>query len=247
MSEYTKGLEEFWVKNCRVQTMSIVYEDSMFGTNGMRRMMEVCEQNAIEIKQIISYDKDRASGTYFRPLVAMLTDDPPDVVYMISYLKDAIALVKTIRELKIKSMLCGGAGGFTHEDFIKGAGEDANLLLTATLWFKNLPYPGAEVYYSQYVKLYSAKPDYHGVEAYSALMVVADALRRATSLSPETIRQALAGTYMGTPFGPVKFYSYFDFERQNSVRTQVLQVVNGEFQCVWPPDLATAKFILPDK
>ena len=32
-------------------------------------------------------------------------------------MKDAIAMVREIRAMKIKSLLVGGAGGFTHPDF----------------------------------------------------------------------------------------------------------------------------------
>ena len=243
ISEYTKGLEDFWIKNFKPTSMAVVYENSMFGTDGMRRMMEFCQSNAVELKGLIPYDRTKADPTYFRPFIAGIMDDIPDVIYMISYLKDAVALVKTIRAMGIKSMLCGGAAGFTHEDFLKEAGNDANLLFTATLWFHNLPYPGAEQYYSRYQQLYSATPDYHGAEAFSALIVAADALKRAKSPGPSALREALKTTFIVTPFGPVKFYSYYDFDRQNSVRTQVLQIIDGKYQCVWPPDLATASFV----
>jgi branched-chain amino acid transport system substrate-binding protein len=50
---------------------------------------------------------------------------------------------------------------------------------------------------------------------------------------------------MMTPFGPVKFTAYEKFERQNSLPTQVLQILNGKFECVWPQQLATADFKAP--
>jgi branched-chain amino acid transport system substrate-binding protein len=50
-----------------------------------------------------------------------------------------------------------------------------------------------------------------------------------------------------TPFGPVKFYTYENFERQNTVRTIVLQVAGGGFRCIWPPDLAEAAFVHPGR
>ena len=90
-----------------------------------------------------------------------------------------------------------------------------------------------------YLAAYGTAPDYHGAEAYSALLVAADAMKRAPTLEPEAIRKALDQTFMMTPFGPVKFYSYENFERQNSIRTQVLRVKDGQFQVVWPADLAT--------
>jgi branched-chain amino acid transport system substrate-binding protein len=74
-------------------------------------------------------------------------------------------------------------------------------------------------------------------------LVAADALRRAESFRPESIRATLDSTDLMTPFGPVKFSSYGKFERQNSLPTQVLQIINGKFECVWPEELATAKFI----
>ena len=74
---------------------------------------------------------------------------------------------------------------------------------------------------------------------------VADALERAASHTPRDVRAALSRTFMMTPFGPVKFYTYEGFERQNSVRTQVLQIINRQIEVIWPLDLATAKFVPP--
>ena len=72
-------------------------------------------------------------------------------------------------------------------------------------------------------------------------------MKRAESLSPKNIRSALNRTLMMTPFGPVKFYSYEDFERQNTVRTLVLQIINDKFEVIWPPDVATAEFVPTDQ
>jgi branched-chain amino acid transport system substrate-binding protein len=88
-------------------------------------------------------------------------------------------------------------------------------------------------------------PDYHGAEAYSALLVAADVLRRAVSYRPENIRTALDSTDLLTPFGPVRFTSYEKFERQNRLTTQVLQIINGKFECVWPQSHTYANFIAP--
>ena len=244
-SEYAKGLEDFLLKKIKPKSMAIVYENSPYGTGGALRMMWFCRENDIDISAIEPYHKERLRADYFQRLIARLKEEPPDVIYMVSYLNDAAMLVKNIRESKINSLLCGGAGGFTHQKFINKAGEFTNNLLTATLWTHQLRYPGTKEYYDQYIKKYSLPPDYHGAEAYSALLVVADALKRAESFSPESIRAALDKTDIITTFGPVKFKSYGKFERQNSLPTQVLQIVNGKFECIWPEDLATAKFIPP--
>jgi len=245
ISEYTKGLEDFWAKNISLKSMSIIYESSMFGTDGALRMIEFCRSRAIEIRAHLNYNRKMASPTYFRSLLAPLTNEPPDVIYMVSYLEDAVSLVKEIRLLGIRSLLCGGAGGFTLDEFVKKAGDSANYLLTASLWSEHIQYPGAKEYYDQYVSRYAKTPDYHGAESYSALLVAADALKRAKSFSPDGVRDALNQTYMKTPFGPVKFYSYDDFGRQNSSGTLVLQIINGKFETVWPPEMASSPFMPP--
>lgn len=247
VSEYTKALEDFWIKNRKPKSISIVYEGSMFGINGATSMMDFCLENGIDLQTTIGYDKDRKEPAYFRSILASLQAVPPDIIYMVSRLEDGVVLVKTIRELGIDALLCGGAGGFTNPEFIARAGEAADGLITATLWTHQVSYPGAGKFYDQFIKRYKYSPDYHGVEAYASLQVVADVLSRAESLAPEDIRNALDDTFLLTPFGPVKFYNYDDFERQNSVRTLVLQVANDRFEVIWPPDMATAPFVPPRK
>ncbi len=242
---YTTGLEDFFLNKIKPKSMAIVYENSPYGTSGAMRMMWFCRGNDIDLRAIEPYHKERLNPDYFKRIVARLKENPPDVIYMVSYLKDGALLVKNIREAKINSLLCGGAGGFTSQKFISAAGDSANHLLTATLWTDYLKYPGTREYYDQYTEKYKTSPDYHGAEAYSALLVAADALKRADSYSPASIRAALDQTDMMTPFGPVKFTSYEKFERQNSLPTQVLQVIKGKFECVWPQNLASASFAPP--
>ncbi len=242
---YTSGLEDFFLNKIKPKSMAIVYENSPYGTSGAMRMMWFCRGNGIDLRAIEPYHKERLRADYFKRIVARLKEVPSDVIYMVSYLQDAALLVKNIRDAKIDSLLCGGAGGFTSQKFITKAGANADLLLTATLWTPQLQYPGTTEFYDQYTKKYASAPDYHGAEAYSALMVAADVLKRADSYSPASIRAALDKTDLMTPFGPVKFTSYDKFERQNSLPTQVLQIINGKFECVWPQEHATANFTAP--
>jgi branched-chain amino acid transport system substrate-binding protein len=243
--EYAKAVEELLLKKIKPESIAIVYENSPFGTSGALRMMWFSREHEIEIRKFIPYHKERQSPEYFEKLLEPLKDEPPDVIYMVSYLKDAASLTKSIRELNIKSMLIGAAGGFTSHYFITMSGSAADHLVTATLWTPQLPYKGAKEYHDQYLEKYNFPPDYHGAEAYSVLLVAADALRRARSFKPEHIRAALDTTDIETPFGPVSFRSYGKFERQNSLPTMALQIINNKFESVWPGEIATSKFMPP--
>jgi len=37
-----------------------------------------------------------------------------------------------------------------------------------------------------------------------------------------------------------------NFKRQNSVNTLVLQIIDGKFETVWPPEVASTQFALPN-
>jgi len=246
-SQYTEGLENFFLDRIKPKDIAIVYENSPYGTDAALRMMWFCRENNIDIRRNIPYHKERIKPEYFKRILAPLKvkGAAPEVIYMVSYLKDAVAVVKEIRKLKINSLLCGGAGGFTHPKFIVEAGDAANHVITATLWFQEMKYPGTKQFFDEYLKRYAAEPDYHAAEAYAALLVAADALKRAKSLTPEAIREALNQTDMKTPFGPVKFSSFDKFQRQNRLPTQVLEIVNSKFELIWPLNLATSKFVPP--
>jgi branched-chain amino acid transport system substrate-binding protein len=244
-SGYTQGLEDLFLNQIKPESMAIVYENSPYGTGGALRMMWFCREQGIEITKIIPYHRERLKKAYFNRILSPLSAGPPDVIYMVSYLKDAVTLVKTIRGLGIPSLLAGGAGGFTHPNFIPMAGKEGERVITATLWFQKASYSGIKKYFSEYKKRYGAAPDYHAAEAYSALLVAADALRRAKTLTPADIRAALDETDLMTPFGPVKFASFDKFQRQNVLPTQVLQVIEGKIRIIWPKELATETFSPP--
>lgn len=245
--EYTAGLEEYFLEDLQPKSMAIVYENSPYGTGGALRMMWFCRENDIEIRRIIPYHKEKAKtesigSAYFQRLLSPLTAEPPEVIFMVSYLDDAALLVKKINELKLPSLLVGGAGGFTHQKFINKVGPLANNILTASLWAPQLRYSGTRDYYEGYIGKHSVPPDYHGAEAYSALLIVADALGRAKTFQPADIREALNQTNRMTPFGPVQFQAYKNYQRQNKLPTVVLQIHNGQFDCIYPLQHASAKF-----
>jgi branched-chain amino acid transport system substrate-binding protein len=244
-SEYTKGLEEFLLDQVKPKSMSIVYENSPYGTGGARRMMGFCRANGIEIKGIHPYFKKGATPDYLQKILSPIQQDQPDAIFMASYLKDATMLVTKAKEMKISSLLCGGAGGFTHASFSRRTGNASENMVTATLWSPAAKFPMAQHFNEKYVKRYSIQPDYHAAEAYSALMVCADALFRSRSLTSDDIRAALDETKMETPFGSVEFKNYGPFKRQNTSATQVFQIKNGNFETIWPPVLATSTYTAP--
>jgi branched-chain amino acid transport system substrate-binding protein len=225
--------------------MAILYENSPYGTSGAMKMMWFCRENDIELTAIIPYFRERASEDYFQRILAPLKLRPPDVIYMVSYLNDGAQLVTQVRKMTPQALLCGGAGGFTHYKFIAKTATNGEGLVTAALWGPETNFRGARAYYDDFVERFQTPPDYHGAEAYSAVLVAAAAIETARDLQPENIRAALAALDTETPFGPVRFASQDGYERQNWIEPLVFQISGERFVSIWPRRLATQPFRPP--
>lgn len=243
VSEYPKGLASFLTKVAKPKTVAILYENSLFGQSGSKKFAKLATKMGIKVLMKEGYE---AGAVDFKPLLIKTKAAKPDLVYMISYVMDASLLMRQSKELNFNPKLfVGGAAGFTLPEFLKNAGPAAQYVYSATLWVPEVPYPGAKAYYDAYVKKYGHPTEYHGAEAYADLYVIADALRRAKSLTPEGVRAALVKTDMMTAFGPVKFVSYGKKKQQNSLPTYLVQWINGKLETVWPKNVATKKYVYP--
>ncbi len=243
VSEYASSLESFLAEVVKPKTTAILHENSLFGTSGAKEFEDSCKKLGIKILMRESYD---AGAVDFKPLLSKVKQANPDLVYMISYLLDASLLMRQSMELKMNPKLfAGAAAGFTLPEFPQNAGKASEKIISADLWHQSLPFPGAKEYFDKFKKKYNKDTEYHGAEAYAAAYVIADVLKRAKSMSPKDIRDALSKTDTMTVFGPVKFISYDKKVNQNKIDTYVVQWINGKLEVIWPKKFATAKYVYP--
>ncbi|MEW5734839.1 MAG: ABC transporter substrate-binding protein [Thermodesulfobacteriota bacterium] len=243
-SEYPHALDSFLKTNCPdVKTVVILHENSLFGQTSSKEFEEQCKNAGLNVLMKEGYE---AGAVDFKPLLVSVKAKNPDLIYMVSYVMDASLLMRQAKELNLNAKLfVGGGAGFTMPEFLKNAGPAADLVYSATLWTETVPYPGAMDYFTEYQKRFGQMTEYHGAEAYAAMFVIADALKRAKSLSRDDVRQSLAQTDMMTAFGPVKFISYDNKTQQNKLPTFLVQWQKGALETVWPKDMATKPFVYP--
>lgn len=242
-SEYFKGLESFLTDVVKPQSVAILYENSNFGSSQSESFAKACEKMGIKVVISEGYEK---GGVDFKPLLINVKKANPDFLYMISYLMDASLLMRQAMELQITPKLfIGGGAGFTLPEFPENAGKASEKVMSVTLWYQSLPYPGAMEYFEKYKAKHGKNTEYHGAEAYAAAYVIADTLKRAKSLSSEDLTQALSATDMETVFGPVKFVAYDKKINQNRLPTYLMQWIDGKGELVWPKEVASKPYVYP--
>lgn len=242
-SEYCSGLQDFMLQVVKPTSTVILFENTLFGTSTARAMREWCEENKIKVLMFEPYE---AGAPDFKPMLTRVKSVKPEVIFMVSYIMDAVLLTRQTAELNIDSKLfCGGAAGFALPEYLDGVGKLGEGVMTAVLWSHDVKYPGAKKFYGDFLKKYNLAPTYHGAEAYSAAYVCRDVLERTKSLSKEDLIKALSKTDTMTIFGPVKFIRYKKFTNQNKLPALVVQVINGKNETIWPPQAAASKYIYP--
>ncbi len=242
-AHYSDAVLDFINKVVKPKTMVILYESSAFGTSGSDAMAKAAEAAGIKV---LMKEKYEAGSVDFKPLLSKVKAAQADVIYMVSYVMDASLLMKQIKELRIDAKLfAGGAAGFAIPEFIDNAKDAGEYVITATLWTPQLTYPGSREYAEKYKSLYKAYPSYHGASAYAALYTLKDALTRATSWTPDAIRDAFKTTKLMTAFGPIQFEDKEGYQNQNFMDTFALQVINQQFETIWPQKLASKAYVYP--
>ena len=227
-----------------IKSVALVHENTLTGASEARRFFKTAQILNLRVVARERYERGRDD---FRPLLAKIKTQRPDLVYMVAHdIRDAAGLIRQSRELKLNPKLfVGSAAGFTQTELAKNAGKASEQVVSLTPWSASVPYPGAREYFEKFRTATNAPPGYHGAEAYAGMQVIVAALKRASALSPRGIRDALAETDLMTVFGPVKFISYDQKSRQNRLPTLLVQWIDGKLEVIWPKHLATKKAIYP--
>ncbi len=232
----------------KVQSVSIIHEDTAFGTDSARVQERIAKEKGLEVRGRIAY---KAQTTSLSSEVQRLKAANADVLLPSSYTSDTILLLKTAKELDYNpKLIVAQNAGFTDPTFIKLAGKDAEGSITRSPYNSDLE--GRIPLLSKVnaiFKKHSNGRDLSDVSAraFTGFMTLLDALDRAKSTDPEKLRAALAATdipadQLIVPYRGVKF----DATGQNVlVRPILMQVQKGQYCTIYPFELASCEVLLP--
>lgn len=225
----------------KTRTMAIIHENTDFGTSTAKSAEEYAAAKKITVVAKESY----APGSPdYRSTLASIKSKNPDVVFMVSYVADAILLMRQSRELGLKPHAFLGAGaGFATEQFARETDISSNVF-SSTQWTPDVAWPGAKEFAARYQARFGKAPTYHAACAYASMMVMAETADKAKS-NPNKTRELLkAGKWNGV-MGPVQFADYDGYTNQNNHQMLVEQIQNGRHETVFPLKGASKKAVFP--
>ena len=215
-----------------LHTIALIHGNGAFESAVADAVVQLADEQGFEIVEQQEYDQ---SGADFRPILNRFAAHNPDIVFMVSYAADSVALMRQIQEVGLDAKLyAGGAAGFALPGFIEGSGPAADGVFTATSWTGDVPFPGAPELFARLNDILGRTPSYHAAQGYISLVLAADVLSRAASFEPADVRQALAETNLSdNPYGTIHFEDYQGYRNQNPLPMVVQQIHEGEFVTVY--------------
>ena len=241
-ADYANTTVAFLKSNGAPKTMAIVYENTNFGQAGMKAMTTAASTSGIRLVAVESYE---AKSPDYKAVLQRVKAANPEVIYFCSYLLDASTLMRQAQEIDLNPRFYTSAGtGFATVEFPtpKGAGKNAEYTFSVSQWLPTVPWEGSKEFDAEYFKRYNSHPTHHGMFAYAALQVAAQAINNARSGDSDRVRDAISNLNLKmTPFGPIKF----EIGGQNHHPVVVTQVQNGQYRIVYPAGAADSKPVIP--
>jgi branched-chain amino acid transport system substrate-binding protein len=153
-------------------------------------------------------------------------------------------MIGELKSLVPKAAIFNLIPSSTAEGAYAQCGVSCEGVMNPALWLPGATQSAAR-YRGKYVARFESEPDYHGAQAYAAVLVAEQAIRKSGAAQPEPVRDALEGIAVNTPYGKVSFRQWGGFVNQNDPPNYLVQWTGSRFETVWPEKFSTAEAVLP--
>ncbi len=188
-----------------------------FGTSLAAGFKEKAADFGVEIVAEYEYGiKDRQFG----PIVSKIKADNPDVIYASGYFFTAGPLVAQLRAAGITVPVIGQEG-YDSQSYIEIAGPAAEGTIITTSLDRDSTAAATKDFILAYEAKTGHKVDMVAASAHTAVIVVAEAMKKAGTTEKAAIRDAIAATDLEASTGRITFNTLG--EVQKSVQIQIVK------------------------
>lgn len=170
--------------------ISVISMDNDYGQATLEGFKSAAGQFGIKILGEYSYPlRDRQFGS----IVASVKRDNPQAIYITGYFFTAGPLVTQLRAAGITAPIVGSQA-FDAQKLIEIAGQAVEGVYIVGALNRDNDNPELKSYLADFQKRAGYPGENVGATVYSAIVLMADAIKRAGSLDPAKVRDALAAT-----------------------------------------------------
>nr|WP_249745374.1 ABC transporter substrate-binding protein [Mesobacillus boroniphilus] len=213
-----KAIEKYDAKK-----VAILYgNDDVFTKSGFDTMKKAAEEKGLEILTIETFQKGQSD---YNAQLTKIKSLKPDLILASALYNEGAVIMDQARKMGIDVPFVGG-NGFNSPEVIKIAGDAADGLIVATPWYGDKDDQKVQDFVKKYEEKYSKKPDQFAAQAYDALYIMAEALKKAGEADRDAVRDALAET---KDFQGILGSFSFDKDGDVVMEPTVLVIDEGKF------------------
>ncbi len=192
-------------------------QDDKFSADDGAIFEKALNAEGIQIAKKIAFRKDDVD---FAPVVSQAKAENPEALVVGALAGPATKILQEVgKQMPGKKVL--GGNGFNSPAIISGAGAAAEATIVGTAWDLNASAKANQDFVAAYKKKYSKDPDQFAAQSYTALKVLADALKRTSNATDHAaLRKALEGVKdLDMPLGKFSFTADHDVAQPVYVMT----------------------------
>jgi branched-chain amino acid transport system substrate-binding protein len=238
--EYAHKLIDAALAFGKPKSIAFIYESTDFGTSVSALGKDYARQKGLKVVADEAYQKGAPD---YRSTLTKIKAANPDLVFMVSYVADAILLMRQSREVGLSPQaFLGGGAGFDTQQF-QSEQQISNDVFSVTQWTPEMA-PSALDFERRYEARFKKRPTYHAATAYQAMMIMGQVVAK-TGGDRKKVKDALeTGSWSGI-MGEVKFADFDGFTNQNKHQMPVFQYQQGKIVTVYPQRIANGKPVYP--
>jgi branched-chain amino acid transport system substrate-binding protein len=201
-----------------LKRVAVITLNNDFGKSLAAGFKERVANFGIEIVSEYEYSiKDREFG----PIVSSVKADAPEAIYASGYFFTAGPLVRQLRAAGITVPVIGQEG-YDTQKFIEIAGPDAEGVIITTSLDRDSADPAARAFIEGFEAKAGYPADMVGASGHTAVLVMAEALKKAGASDKAALRDAIAATSVDASTGHISFNGLGEVRKDVQV-----QIVRG--------------------
>jgi branched-chain amino acid transport system substrate-binding protein len=227
-------------KDHKLRTLALIGPDTAFAHSLVDAVPEVARGFGQSIVYTEFYP---ARASDFASVIEKVKAANPDAVLAMAFPNDSIGVLRQLKQSNYAPKLFYEAIGASDPRYVQSAGQDVNGVFSVTAWDPDNSSKENAEFKSGYRAEFHRDPDYHAASNYSALEVLAAAVKRAGSLDHDKLRDAIAAVSLRTLIGTWRIDPRTGI--QLGYTSYILQWQNGKQVIVYPGNVAHGKPIVP--
>ena len=118
----------------------------------------------------------------------------PEAIFVPVYYNDMVQIARQAKNVGIPGTMFIGGDGWDSEDLLQGAGAELEGSYFTNHYAPDVPWPNSQAFLKAFKTKFSHDPGSLSAQGYDAAKMLFDAMGRATEVTPEAIKNALAET-----------------------------------------------------